>query len=675
MSNKELLTEELKSQATLASIDETATEDTSLGLGADDKAMAGDRMGKGRPGKAKGEMKGTFKFIFGTVLAKYKIQLAIVALCVLMSAVTTVLGTSFMQPLIDTYISPFIGDASHDYSSLITALLVMASVYLVGIMSSITYTQIMVYISQKSLKNIRDTMFVKLQNLPISYYDTSNNGEVMSYFSNDTDTLLHMIAQGVPQLINTTFTVSAILVAMFVINPILAGMTVFYAIGMLLVAKTLGKASAKNFRGQQESISKINSYVEEMISGQKIVKVFNHEEKCKEDFAVISDAWRVSGFKAVRLAVSVGPIITGLGHLLYVLVAIIGGIFAINGIGNTTIGGIVSFLLLAKMFVSPIMQAAEQINNIAMASAGSERIEKLLKEIDEVDNGYVTLVKADKSSGEYQEIVQENDHTSGEWCWKHPHGDGTTTYHKLVGHVELDHVDFGYVPEKLVLHDVTMTASPGEKIALVGSTGAGKTTITNLINRFYDIDDGKIRYDGININKIKKESLRKSLGVVLQDVNLFTGTIADNIRYGRHDATDEEVFDAAKRANAHDFISVMPEGYNTIIDGDGNGLSQGQRQLLSISRAIIADTPLMILDEATSSIDTRTEVLVQQGMDALMQGRTCFVIAHRLSTIQNSDCIMVLEKGVIIERGNHEALLAKNGRYAQLHSGAEAIVD
>lgn len=675
MSNKDLLTEEIKSQASLASIDETVTEDTSLGLDFDGTSTTIDSSAKGKSKKPKKESKGTFKFIFGTVLVKYKLQLVIVALCVLMSAVTTVIGTAFMQPLIDTYIQPFIGDSNHDYSGLITALVVMASIYLVGIMSAIAYTQIMVYISQKSLKNIRDTMFVKLQNLPISYYDTSNDGEVMSYFSNDTDTLLHMIAQGVPQLMNTTFTVSAILVAMFVINPILAGLTVFYAIGMLLVAKTLGKASAKNFCGQQESIGKINSYVEEMISGQRIVKVFNHEEKCKTDFAVISDGWRVSGYKAVRLAVSVGPIISSLGHLLYVLIAIIGGVFAINGIGNTTLGGIVSFLLLAKMFVAPIMQAAEQINNIAMASAGSERIEKLLKECNEVDNGYVTLVKADKSSGEYIEIVQDSEHASGEWCWKHPHGDGTTTYHKLVGHVELDHVDFGYVPDKLVLHDVTMTASPGEKIALVGSTGAGKTTITNLINRFYDIDDGKIRYDGININKIKKESLRKSLGVVLQDVNLFTGTIAENIRYGRHDATDEEVFDAAKRANAHDFISVMPEGYNTIIDGDGNGLSQGQRQLLSISRAIIADTPLMILDEATSSIDTRTEILVQQGMDALMLGRTCFVIAHRLSTIQNSDCIMVLEKGVIIERGNHEALLAKKGRYEQLHSGAEAIVD
>ena len=667
MSNKSILNEEIKEVETVYDMDGTATEDMSIG-----SAQLTD--GKQDKGGKKGK-KTSLKFIVGTVLHQYRFHLIIVGLCVLMSAVATVLGTTFIQPLIDNLITPLIGTENPDFSRLLMSLGIMASIYFVGIMCTALYSQLMVYISQKSLKNVRDTMFARLQNLPIAYYDRSNDGDIMSYFSNDTDTLLHMIAQGIPQLMNTAFTVTAILVAMFVINPILAGITVVYAGLMLFIAKTIGQASAKNFRRQQETISDVNSYVEEMISGQRVVKVFNHEEKCKSEFASINDKWRDASFNAVRLAVSIGPIMSGMGHLLYVIIAIVGGILSINSIGGTSIGAIVSFLMMSKMFVMPIMQVAEQINNIAMASAGSERIEGLLSEEEEVDNGYVTLVKAELDLGEYKEIIQENEHDRGEWCWKHPHGDGTVTFHKLVGHVELDHVDFGYVPDKLVLHDITMVAEPGEKIALVGSTGAGKTTITNLINRFYDIDDGKIRYDGININKIKKQSLRKSLGVVLQDVNLFSGTIADNIRYGRHDATDEEVIEAAKRANAHDFISVMPEGYNTVIDGDGNGLSQGQRQLLSISRAIIADTPLMILDEATSSIDTRTEVLVQKGMDALMNGRTCFVIAHRLSTIQNSDCIMVLEKGNIIERGSHESLLAKNGRYAQLHSGGEAVED
>ena len=665
MSNKSLLKEAIKDSEAVVDMDGTAAENMSFtGEQIIDEK---DSINNDKNGMKKKEKKSSLKFIFGTVLYKYRFQLLLVALCVLISATATVLGSSFIQPLIDDFINPLIGQQNPDFSSLSTALVVMASIYLVGIMCTVIYSQLMVYISQRSLKNIRDTMFARMQNLPVAYFDRVNDGDIMSYFSNDTDTLLHMIAQGVPQLMNTTFTVMAILIAMFIINPILAGITVFYAMLMLFIAKTVGQASAKNFRRQQSTISKVNSYVEEMISGQRVIKVFNHEEKCKADFSSINDEWRDASFKAVRLAVSIGPVMSGMGHLLYVLIAIIGGILAINSVGGTTVGSIVAFLIMSRMFVMPIIQVAEQMNNIAMASAGSERIESLLSEDEEVDKGYVTLVKAELVNSEYVEIIQEDEHASGEWCWKHPHGDGTTTYHKLIGHVELDHVDFGYVPEKLVLHDITMTAEPGEKIALVGSTGAGKTTITNLINRFYDIDDGKIRYDGININKIKKEALRKSLGVVLQDVNLFSGTIAENIRYGRHDATDVEVVDAAKRANAHDFISVMPDGYDTVIDGDGNGLSQGQRQLLSISRAIIADTPLMILDEATSSIDTRTEVLVQKGMDALMQGRTCFVIAHRLSTIQNSDCIMVLEKGVIVERGSHERLIEKNGRYAQLN--------
>ena len=542
----------------------------------------------------------------------------------------------------------------------------MAGIDAAGMLSALMYNQLMIIIAQNTMRSIRDDMFIKMQKLPVKYFDRKNNGDIMSYFSNDTDTMMQLLSQGIPQLINLITTLIAVIVSMFILSPILAGCTLVYGVIMLFVAQFIGKRSVKYFAGQQKAISDVNSYVEEMIGGQRVVKVFNHEEVCKSEFAAINDNWRDASFRAVKLACTIMPIMMGMGHLLYVLIALIGGTLIITGVGGTSLAAVVTFLPLSKSFTMPINQFAEQINNFAMATAGSKRIFQLLSEEEEVDNGYVTLVKGKENNGQFIECED------GDWAWKHPHGDGTLTYAKLEGRVELDHVDFGYVENKLVLKDVTINANPGEKIALVGSTGAGKTTITNLINRFYDIDDGKIRYDGININKIKKEDLRKSLGIVLQDVNLFSGTIAENIRYGRPTATDEEVVSACKRGGAHEFIEMLPEKYDTIIDGDGSSLSQGQRQLLSISRAILADTPLMILDEATSSIDTRTEILVQKGMDSLMQGRTCFVIAHRLSTIQNSDCIMVLEHGEIIERGNHEQLIAKRGRYYELYNGKKA---
>lgn len=608
----------------------------------------------------------TLKLLLSNVLKDYRFYLGIVILCIIISALASIMGTMFMQPLIDNFIEPLKNQINPDFSGLIKAILFMAGIYFAGILSTLTYSQLMVVVSQNSMRSIRDKMFVKMQKLPVVYFDRKNNGDIMSYFSNDTDVMLQMISQGIPQIINLVTTLIAVIVAMFMISPILAGVTLLYGVAMLFVAKTIGKKSTKYFAGQQQAISNVNAYVEEMISGQKVVKVFNHEEKCKQDFAKINDEWRDASFRAIRLSVSIMPIMNGMGHLLYVLLALIGGALVIWNVGTASVGGLAAFLMISRSFVMPINQFAEQINNIAMALAGSKRIFQLLSEEEEVDNGYVTLVKIKDVDGKIEECKD------GEWAWKHPHGDGTLTYAKLEGNVQLDHVDFGYTDDKLVLKDITINAKAGEKIALVGSTGAGKTTITNLINRFYDIDDGKIRYDGININKIKKEDLRRSLGIVLQDVNLFTGTIAENIRYGRPDATDEEVISACKRGGAHEFIEMLPEKYDTVIDGEGSSLSQGQRQLLSISRAILADTPLMILDEATSSIDTRTELLVQKGMDSLMQGRTCFVIAHRLSTIKNSDCIMVLEHGEIIERGNHEQLIAKKGRYYELYNGIKA---
>ncbi len=604
--------------------------------------------------------------IFKTIFKKYRTLFIFVVGGILISALASVAGTMFIKTLLTDYVNPLIGTENPDFSNVITAICYMAGIYAAGMLSALVYNQLMIIISQNTMRSIRNDMFIKMQKLPVKYFDRKNNGDIMSYFSNDTDTMMQLLSQGIPQLINLITTLIAVVVSMFILSPILAACTLVYGGIMLFVAQFIGKRSVKYFAGQQKAISEVNSYVEEMIGGQRVVKVFNHEEVCKKEFAQINDNWRDASFRAVKLACTIMPIMMGMGHLLYVLIALIGGALVITGVGGTSLAAVVTFLPLSKSFTMPINQFAEQINNFAMATAGSKRIFQLLSEEEEVDNGYVTLVKGKEENGEFIECEE------GDWAWKHPHGDGTLTYAKLEGRVELDHVDFGYVEDKLVLKDITINAQPGEKIALVGSTGAGKTTITNLINRFYDIDDGKIRYDGININKIKKEDLRKSLGIVLQDVNLFSGTIAENIRYGRPNATDEEVVSACKRGGAHEFIEMLPDKYDTVIDGDGSSLSQGQRQLLSISRAILADTPLMILDEATSSIDTRTEILVQKGMDSLMQGRTCFVIAHRLSTIQNSDCIMVLEHGEIIERGNHDQLIAKRGRYYELYNGKKA---
>lgn len=607
----------------------------------------------------------TIGLIFKTIFKKYSALFIVVIFGIVVSAMASVLGTMFIEKLL-TSIKPLIGQQNPDFTNVIRAILTMAGIYAAGAFCALLYNQFMIIISQNTMRSIRDDMFIKMQKLPVKYFDRKNNGDIMSYFSNDTDTMMQLLSQGIPQLINLITTLIAVIVSMFILSPILAGCTIAYGVIMLFVAQFIGKRSVKYFAGQQKAISEVNSYVEEMIGGQRVVKVFNHEEVCKQEFAQINDNWRDASYRAVKLACTIMPIMQGMGHLLYVLIALIGGALVIGNIAGTDLPAVVTFIPLTRSFVMPINQFAEQINNFAMATAGSKRIFQLLSEEEEVDNGYVTLVKVREENGE---LVESSD---GEWAWKHPHGDGTLTYSLLQGNVELDHVDFGYTDDKLVLKDITINAKSGEKIALVGSTGAGKTTITNLINRFYDIDDGKIRYDGININKIKKEDLRKSLGIVLQDVNLFSGTIADNIRYGRPDATDEEIVSACKRGGAHEFIEMLPDKYNTVIDGDGSSLSQGQRQLLSISRAILADTPLMILDEATSSIDTRTELLVQKGMDSLMQGRTCFVIAHRLSTIQNSDCIMVLEHGEIIERGNHEQLIAKRGRYYELYNGKKA---
>lgn len=616
--------------------------------------------------KTNNKQPNTIALIIKTIFKKYRAFFITVVCGIIISALASIAGSMFINTLLSDYVQPLIGTSNPDLSGIVKAISYMAGIYGAGVLSALLYNQFMIIISQNTMRSIRDDMFIKLQKLPVKYFDRKNNGDIMSYFSNDTDTMMQLLSQGIPQLINLITTLIAVVVSMFLLSPILAGCTLAYGAIMLFVAQFIGKRSVKYFAGQQKAISEVNSYVEEMIGGQRVVKVFNHEEVCKKEFSGINDNWRDASFRAVKLACTIMPIMMGMGHLLYVLIALIGGALVITNVAGTTIAAVVTFLPLSKSFTMPINQFAEQINNFAMATAGSKRIFQLLSEEEEVDNGYVTLVKGKEVNGVF---VESED---GDWAWKHPHTDGTLTYAKLEGRVELDHVDFGYVEDKLVLKDITINAKPGEKIALVGSTGAGKTTITNLINRFYDIDDGKIRYDGININKIKKEDLRKSLGIVLQDVNLFSGTIAENIRYGRPNATDEEVVSACKRGGAHEFIEMLPDKYDTIIDGDGSSLSQGQRQLLSISRAILADTPLMILDEATSSIDTRTEILVQKGMDSLMQGRTCFVIAHRLSTIQNSDCIMVLEHGEIIERGNHDQLIAKRGRYYELYNGKKA---
>lgn len=596
----------------------------------------------------------------------YRLRFTIVLVCILLSALAGVAGSLFIQTVIDDYISPLLLEANPVFSGLLKAVLFMAGIYLFGVLSTFFYNRLMVSIAQGILKEVRDSMFSHMQKLPIRYFDTTSHGDIMSHYTNDADTLRQMLTQSIPQMFSSIITIVAVFCAMIYTSPILTLFVVVFIALILMVTKKITGNSAKFFIAQQVSLGRLNGYIEEMIHGQKVIKVFCHEEESKHEFDKKNAELCQNATNANMFANILMPIMMNLGNLQYVLIAVLGGALAINGVGGLTLGAIASFLQLSKSFTQPIGQISQQFNSIIMALAGAERIFHLLDEEVETDGGYVTLVNAKYENGN----LVESEKRTGLWAWKHPHSDGTITYTELQGHVILDDVDFGYTENKMVLHDVSLFAEPGQKVAFVGATGAGKTTITNLINRFYDIADGKIRYDGININKIKKDDLRRSLGVVLQDVNLFTGTVMENIRYGKLDATDEECIAAAKLANAHDFISMLPEGYNTILSGDGSGLSQGQRQLISIARAAVADPPVMILDEATSSIDTRTEAIVQKGMDSLMKGRTVFVIAHRLSTVKNSDVIMVLEQGHIIERGTHDQLIEQKGKYYQLYTGA-----
>lgn len=607
-------------------------------------------------------------------MKEYKGQLIFVVVCILLSAIASAVSSLFLQSLIDDYITPLLGSSSPVFSGLLKTLLVIGVIYLIGVLSTLLYNRTMVTIAQGTLKKIRDDMFEKMQRLPIRAFDTRTHGDIMSLYTNDTDTLRQMIAQSMAQLISSVFTIVAVFICMLYVSVWLTLVAIFVMFLILQLVKVITGKISVFFVMQQKTLADVNSYVEEMVNGQKVVKVFCHEEQAKEELRKRNKAWAMSAASANGYANSMMPMMNALGYVQYVIIAILGAYMAIAGVTNVgltgtdtlTLGAIASFLTLSRNFTNPISQISNQFNSIVTALAGVSRIFAFMDEEPETDEGYVTLVNTEEVNGEIKEV----NHHTGMWAWKHPHGDGTVTYTKLEGRVVLDSVDFGYVPEKQILYDVSLYAEPGQKIAFVGATGAGKTTITNLINRFYDIADGKIRYDGININKIKKADLRRSLGVVLQDVNLFTGTVMENLRYGNLDATDEDCIAAAKLANADGFIRRLPQGYNTVLKGDGSGLSQGQRQLISIARAAVSNPPVMILDEATSSIDTRTEALVQDGMDKLMKGRTVFVIAHRLSTVQNSDVIMVLDHGHIIERGNHDKLMAEKGTYYQLYTGA-----
>ena len=620
-----------------------------------------NQRGKGpeNPGKL-------LKRLMGMLMKHYGVAIIIVAICIIINVLANVQGTMFMQRLIDDYITPLLKSETKNYTPLLHAIGRVACFYGIGIIASYSYNRIMVNVTQGMLKTFRDEMFTKMEQLPIKYFDTHAHGDIMSMYTNDTDTLRQMISQSMPQLFNSAITIISTTVCMFMLNIPLTALTFFMVGIMLVLTRKIGGLSAKHFIAQQKDIGAVNGYIEEMMQGQRVVKVFCHEEESKEAFDKLNDALCESSYKANNYSNILAPINAQLGNISYVLCAIVGGVLAIGNVGGFTLGGLASFLTFNKNFNMPINQISMQINAIVMALAGAERIFNLLDEEPEVDEGYVELVNAKRENGQ----LVPSEKRTGLWAWAHKHTNGDpTTYVELKGDVVFDDVDFGYTDDKIVLHNVSMFAQPGQKLAFVGSTGAGKTTITNLINRFYDIQDGKIRYDGININKIKKADLRRSLGIVLQDTHLFSMSVRENIRYGRLDATDEEVEAAAKLANADGFIRRLPQGYDTILIGDGANLSQGQRQLLAIARAAIADPPALILDEATSSIDTRTERLVQDGMDKLMHGRTTFVIAHRLSTIRNSDCIMVLEQGSIIERGTHEELLKKKGRYYQLYTG------
>lgn len=613
------------------------------------------------PGAAKGAGKSFVQLL--SYMKRYWMQLILVFVCILVSAVAGVAGSTFLQTLIDDYISPMLLNGSRDFSGLAGALAKLGVLYAAGILGTLFYNRLMVVVAQGILKTIRDEMFSHMQTLPIRFFDTHASGDVMSLYTNDTDTLRQMLAQSIPQIFSSIVTVIAVFVAMVRLSIWLTLFVLAFVALMMLVTKFVGGKSGAFFVKQQNSIGAVNGYIEEMIHGQKVIKVFCHEEQTKADFDKHNDELFQNAAWANSFANILMPIMNNLGYVQYVLLAMLGGALAFHGVGGLTLGAIAAFLQLSRSFTMPISQISQQASAIVMALAGAGRIFELLDEEPETDEGYVTLVNAEEQDG----VLTETDHRTGVWAWKHPHGDGTVTYTRMAGDVQFFDVDFGYVPEKIVLHDVSLYAKPGEKVAFVGATGAGKTTITNLINRFYDLADGKIRYDGININKIKKADLRRSLGIVLQDVNLFTGTVMDNIRYGRLDATDEEVIAAAKAAHADSFIRQLPDGYQMELNEDASNVSQGQKQLLTIARAILADNRVMILDEATSSVDTRTEILIQKAMDHLMEGRTSFIIAHRLSTIRNADMILVMKDGDIIEQGTHEELLEKNGFYADLY--------